>query len=668
MNDDEDDRYLGRFEELISKDKHRVLLPQLLAILHSPREPNAPFSVFLDAKLLLDSDPELGHCMLREPLKMLDLFSKALVAHQAKLCPPQCTVKPIVHARVNWLPSVHRKANISSIRSHDVGSFVQFSGTVVRSGMLQVLEAKRVFLCGNQKCNQPIVIDAKQQQQQHQGGQSHQPTGSCPHCRKSSTYTENTDLKVCHDYQEIRVQEHVQKLGMGSIPRAITVVLTYDLVDACKAGDDVIVTGVPVNRWGAMQKDERLILETIITGNTVHVGNAATVAIASSTREEILRDWSEMWARTPHCRLRQRDDIVSLVCPQLFGLYMVKLAVLLTIIGSPAAFDSKTKMRVRGDPHLLLVGDPGTGKSQFLRFAKMLSPRSVLTTGVGTTQAGLTCSTIKEGSEFVLEAGALVLADNGLCCIDEFSSLREHDRACIHEALEQQSLSVAKAGLVTKLNTRTSVLAATNPVGNYDVDATISANTNIAPPLLSRFDLIIVLLDCPDVGWDRVVSETLLQSHMMTTADEDGSPSKRARRQDNPIMSFEQLRAYIAHVKTISPELTEAAGRVLTTYYSFHRRNEQEAGRTTLRFLESLIRLSKAHARLMYRSTVLVGDALVAISLMELSISSSGGKEVATLHIDFPPDPDEYFAKQVAPDILRRLDLDLSVSELFATA
>lgn len=643
----------------------------------------ADYSVVVDAKDVLQASPVLGHLILREPSKHLLLFSKALVLESSRLGEATANApvderrrsfpKVNIHARVSWLPSFHRKLNVSSIRSSDVDTFLQFTGTVVRSGALKVLEAQRVFRCGNPKCGEPVVVSAAV----HEVGSIVQrPTGPCPHCHRSSSYTESTAEKVCHDYQEIRVQEHVQKLGMGSIPRSITVVLMHDLADTCKAGDDVVVTGIAFHRWGPTYKDERCNLETLIMGNTVHVENNSGMGMSLSleNQREAKQEFSQFWEGYATNPLKGRDSILASVCPQLHGLFVMKLAVLLTLIGSPPTVDPLSGTRVRGEPHLLLVGDPGTGKSQFLRFACKLSPRSILTTGVGTTSAGLTCAAVKEGSEFMLEAGALVLADRGLCCIDEFGSIRENDRATIHEAMEQQSLSVAKAGLVTKLNTRTTIIAATNPKGNYDVDADLSSNTGIASPLLSRFDLVLVLLDNPDPDWDRAVSETILKVRATDCSNEnreikrnrvgggddqdEGSDGRYAP--TKPRFSLEKLRNYVAFVKQIDPELTHEAGEVLTKYYSLQRTNDREAGRTTLRFLESLIRISKAHARLLARKRVNVGDAVVAVSLMELSMNSgtsSGGFAFGTsFQFDFPIDPDEAFRAQ-GEEILMKLGL-----------
>ncbi|KAL3842592.1 hypothetical protein ACJMK2_020586, partial [Sinanodonta woodiana] len=256
-----------------------------------------------------------------------------------------------------------------------------------------------------------------------------------------------------------------------------------------------------------------------------------------------------------------------------------------------------------------------TGKSQFLKYAAKITPRSVLTTGIGSTSAGLTVTAIKDGGEWQLEAGALVLSDGGLCCIDEFNSIREQDKASIHEAMEQQTISVAKAGLVCKLNTKTSILAATNPKGHYDPNESISVNVALASPLLSRFDLVLVLLDSQNEEWDRVVSTYILENK-------------------------------------------DPLGKVLRHYYHAQRgADERNAARTTMRLLQSMIRLSQAHARLMFRDEATVQDAVMAITLMESSMQGAallGG--VNALHTAFPHNPEEEYKIQ-AELILTRLGL-----------
>ncbi|KAL1770179.1 DNA helicase MCM9 isoform X1 [Sigmodon hispidus] len=266
-------------------------------------------------------------------------------------------------------------------------------------------------------------------------------------------------------------------------------------------------------------------------------------------------------------------------------------------------------------------------------------------------EQSLTVTAVKDSGEWNLEAGALVLADAGLCCIDEFNSLKEHDRTSIHEAMEQQTISVAKAGLVCKLNTRTTILAATNPKGQYDPQESVSVNIALGSPLLSRFDLILVLLDTRNEDWDRIISSFILENK--------GYPSTSGN-----LWSMEKMKSYFCLVRTLQPTLSDVSNQVLLRYYQMQRQSDsRSAARTTIRLLESLIRLAEAHARLMFRSTVTLEDAITVVSVMESSMQGGallGGVNV--LHTSFPESPQAQYRRQCEL-ILEKLELPSLLSE-----
>ncbi|KAK9184924.1 hypothetical protein WN943_025276 [Citrus x changshan-huyou] len=629
---------------------------QLRSITLSP-DPKLHYPLYIDFAELLDEDPEIAHLVFSKPADYLRFFEDAAIwAHKIvfdklKSCEKRVE-KKFIHLRINVsgspLECPETFPSIGRVRVKHHGVLLTLKGTVIRSGATKMYEGERTYMC--RKCKHMFPVYPELETRNSIVLPSHCPSQRSKPCEGTNfQFVENSI--ICHDYQEIKIQESTQVLGVGVIPRSILVILKDDLVDIVKAGDDVIVTGILTAKWSPDLKDVRCDLDPVLIAN--HVRRTNELKSDIDIPDDIIMQFKQFWSEFKDTPLKGRNAILRGICPQVFGLFTVKLAVALTLIGGVQHVDA-SGTKVRGESHLLLVGDPGTGKSQFLKFAAKLSNRSVITTGLGSTSAGLTVTAVKDGGEWMLEAGALVLADGGLCCIDEFDSMREHDRATIHEAMEQQTISVAKAGLVTTLSTRTIIFGATNPKGHYDPNLSLSVNTTLSGPLLSRFDIVLVLLDTKNPEWDAVVS-----SHILA---EGGLSEEKDTEPLTDIWPLAMLRRYIYFVKGyFKPILTKEAEKVISSYYQLQRRSAtQNAARTTVRMLESLIRLAQAHARLMFRNEVTQLDAITAILCIESSMTTSAIVDSVgnALHSNFTENPDLENAKQekLILDKLRSFD------------
>ncbi|KAG3290136.1 minichromosome maintenance 9 homologous recombination repair factor [Ictidomys tridecemlineatus] len=550
------------------------------------RDEDAHYPVVVNAMNLFETNMEIGEYFNAFPNEVLTVFDNALrrsalTILQSLSQPEGASMKQNLHARISGLPVCPELVREHIPKTKDVGHFLSVTGTVIRTSLVKVLEFERDYMCN--KCKHVFVVKADFEQYY-----TFCRPSSCPSLEScdSSKFTCLSDLSAspsrCRDYQEIKIQEQVQRLSVGSIPRSMKVILEDDLVDSCKSGDDLTIYGVVMQRWKPFQQDIRCEVEIVLKANYVQVNNEQSSRIIMD--EEIRKEFEDFWEDYKNDPFAGRNEILASLCPQVFGMYLVKLAVAMVLAGGIQRTDA-TGTRVRGEPHLLLVGDPGTGKSQFLKYAAKITPRSVLTTGIGSTSAGLTVTAVKDSGEWNLEAGALVLADAGLCCIDEFNSLKEHDRTSIHEAMEQQTISVAKAGT--------------------------------------------------------------------------GYPSKSEK-----LWSMEKMKTYFCLIRTLQPTLSDAGNQVLLRYYQRQRQSDsRNAARTTIRLLESLIRLAEAHARLMFRDIVTLEDAITVVSVMESSMQGGallGG--VNALHTSFPENPQAQYQRQCEL-ILEKLELQSLLNE-----
>ncbi|KAM9017379.1 DNA replication licensing factor MCM3 [Ara ararauna] len=463
-------------------------------------------------------------------------------------------------------------------------------------------------------------------------------------------------LSVYKDHQTITIQEMPEKAPAGQLPRSVDVVLDDDLVDKVKPGDRIQVVGtyrcLPGKKGGYTSGTFR----TILIACHVKQMNKDVRPLYSAADVAKIKRFSKSHSKDIF------NQLAKSLAPSIHGHEYIKKALLCMLLGGVEKV-LENGSRIRGDINILLIGDPSVAKSQLLRYVLCTAPRAISTTGRGSSGVGLTAAvtTDQETGERHLEAGAMVLADRGVVCIDEFDKMSDIDRTAIHEVMEQGRVTISKAGIHARLNSRCSVLAAANPVyGRYDQYKTPMENIGLQDSLLSRFDLLFIVLDQMDAEQDREISDHVLRMHryrkpneqdgdamplgsaveILATEDPDFAQEEEQElqvyekhndllhgphRRKEKIVSMEFMRKYIHVAKMIKPILTEESASYIAEEYSRLRSQDQinsdiaMTSPVTARTLETLIRLSTAHAKARMNKTVDLQDAEAALELVQFA-------------------------------------------------
>ncbi len=546
-----------------------------------------------------------------------------------------------IRARIVNYP-LHR--SLRKINSEVISKMTSVSGMVVRSSEVKPHAHEITYVCPEGHPNKVVLLK----------GMSVSPPPKCTFQKCDHRDLEVDEAKSRFvDFQMMRLQDLPEDIPPGGMPEYIDVNVKQDLVDNARPGDRIVLTGIvriEQERVTGIPQGKSGLYRFLMDGNSVEFLGGRGSKVSRTTEREAVSPEEEreiqLLARAPDTYER----LVQSFAPHIMGHEIIKESILLLIVG---ALERRLPDggKIRGDINVFLVGDPGTAKSAMLKFCSRIAPRGLYTSGRGSTAAGLTAAVIRDNRSgmMMLEAGAVVLGDQGLVCIDEFDKMKPEDSSALHEVMEQQSVSVAKGGIVATLNARSSILAAANPMyGKYDPYKNLSENVNLPIPLLTRFDLIFAVRDTPSKERDMNIARHIIKLH--TTS---GMPARS-------LIDPDTLTKYLAYAKHGDPQLTTEAENKLIEYYMKMRNVDSEDMITvTPRQLEGLVRLAMARARLLMKPRVEEEDAERAIYLVQTMLQDVG-VDVNTGKVDMGVihgKPHSEMSKlQIFMDILKSLE------------
>ncbi|RLI75172.1 AAA family ATPase [Archaeoglobales archaeon] len=537
-----------------------------------------------------------------------------------------------VKVRFYNLPT-SRRVLIRDLRAEHISKFISIEGIVRKVTEVRPKIVEATFICGS--CSKEVTVPQEDNKLSY--------PYECRACKSKGKFILIPEKSISIDSQRVRIQEYPENLRGGEQPQTIDVILESDLAGRVNPGDRVVVNGIVRAKPRGVGGKLLTHMDIFFEGNSIEIlqQEYEEFEITEEDREKILELSEDE---------NLYDKIIKSIAPAIYGHEDIKLAVALQLFsGIPKKLPDGTE--IRGDIHVLLVGDPGVAKSQLLRYVHRIAPRSVYTTGKGTTSAGLTATAVRDevDGRWTLEAGALVLADKGIALVDEIDKMRNEDRSALHEALEQQTISVAKAGINAILRARCALLGAANPkYGRFDKFAPIAGQIDLSPTLLSRFDLIFVMTDDPDTERDRMLAEHILNAHELgqktekmkyVSAEFSKDLLDKEAERIKPAINPDLLRKYIAYSKrTVFPVLTkEAKERIIDFYLSLRSKaKENSPVPITARQLEALIRLAEASARVRLSDEVTIEDVERVIRIVRKSLEQIAlDPETGEIDIDY---------------------------------
>lgn len=589
----------------------------------------------VDYENIYDKNSELAGNLLDYPNNMIYSAEIAI----KNLVPPDLNVD--LHFRVKNLPIETARIDIRDLRSKNLAKLISLEGLARKVTEVRPRLKDAVFKC--KRCGALMKIPQETIFFKEPLECSKEESG-CGRTSASTEFKLLTEQSKFVDTQKIEIQESPEGLRGGAQPQRLVAYSEEDLTGILAPGDRVVLNGVLRSRQRGKYPVKSTIFDIFLDINSIELEEHEfeEVIITEEEEEEILKLSKDKGVY---------QKIISSIAPTIYGLDMEKEALVLQLFGGVSK-KMPDETSIRGDIHIILVGDPGTAKSQLLRYISHMAPRGIYTSGKSASAAGLTAAAVRDEfgeGRWTLEAGALVLADKGIACIDELDKMSSQDRSSMHEAMEQQCISIAKAGITATLQSRCALLGAANPkYGRFDEYSPIPEQINITPALLSRFDVIFSITDKPDEKKDMELADHILSVHRageIKRSIESNEESKYSREEAEialrnilPPIDAEFLRKFIAYAKrNIFPVMTNEAIDTLKNYYVNLRRQGNEEGEAvpiTPRQLEAFVRLSEASAKVRLSQEVTEEDTERAIKIVEYYLRKVARDESGLFDID----------------------------------